>query len=100
MSILSRVVRIQMRHNTEVDDIIQETVLKALARLAQFRREAGFRAWLIQIAINESPRSYQKSARSRVSILDQSTLAEMELVDLSPLPLERFERQERSGDCL
>jgi Sigma-70 region 2 len=39
----------------EVEDIVQQTALKAFTHLSQFRFEAGFRTWLIQIGLNEGP---------------------------------------------
>ena len=71
MSVVLRTVQTKMRNSAEVDDVIQETLLKALTRLAQFRFEAGFRAWLVQIAINESRQWY----RRRRSIPEGATLA-------------------------
>src|SRR5258708_9034782 len=38
----------------DAEDVTQEVLLKALARLHQFRRESAFGTWLIQIAINEA----------------------------------------------
>jgi RNA polymerase sigma-70 factor, ECF subfamily len=36
----------------EVEDVVQETFVKAFERLRDFRGEAGFQTWLIRIAIN------------------------------------------------
>jgi RNA polymerase sigma-70 factor (ECF subfamily) len=38
----------------DAEDVTQDALLKALARLHQFRRESAFGTWLIQIAINEA----------------------------------------------
>jgi RNA polymerase sigma-70 factor, ECF subfamily len=38
----------------DAEDVTQDVLLKALARLHQFRRESTFGTWLIQIAINEA----------------------------------------------
>jgi RNA polymerase sigma-70 factor, ECF subfamily len=38
----------------DAEDVTQDVLLKALARLQQFRRESAFGTWLIQIAINEA----------------------------------------------
>src|SRR5258708_16008969 len=37
----------------DVEDVAQDTLVKTLARLHQFRKESTFGTWLIQIAINE-----------------------------------------------
>jgi RNA polymerase sigma-70 factor, ECF subfamily len=92
MGVILRTVQTKMRNHAEVDDVIQETLLKALTRLTQFRFEASFRTWLVQIAINESRQWY----RRRMSIPNGSTLAEQQLIDASPSPLEECQRQESS----
>jgi len=38
----------------DAEDVTQDALLKALARLHQFRQESAFGTWLIQIAINEA----------------------------------------------
>lgn len=38
----------------DAEDVAQETVLKALKKLASFRGEAKFGTWLVSIAINEA----------------------------------------------
>jgi RNA polymerase sigma-70 factor (ECF subfamily) len=38
----------------DAEDVTQDALLKALARLHQFRRESAFGTWLILIAINEA----------------------------------------------
>jgi DNA-directed RNA polymerase specialized sigma24 family protein len=44
-------VRATIASHAEVDDIVQQTVLKAFTHVAQFRFEAGFGTWLIQIGL-------------------------------------------------
>lgn len=48
-----------MRGDQRVDDVVQQTVLKALANADQFRRESSLRTWLISIAINEARQAYR-----------------------------------------
>ena len=50
---LFRFVRSRMGSDSEAEDVIQVTILKAFTHLAKFRFEASFRSWLIRIAINE-----------------------------------------------
>ena len=38
----------------DAEDVAQDTLMKAFARLHQFRKESTFGTWLIQIAINEA----------------------------------------------
>src|SRR6476620_6563760 len=41
-------------NEADAEESAQEGVLKALSHLSQFRAEAKFSTWLIQIAINEA----------------------------------------------
>src|SRR5215470_20226202 len=43
-----------LRNEADAEDCAQEAVLKAFKNIRQFRSEARFSTWLIQIAINEA----------------------------------------------
>jgi len=43
-----------LANKEDAEDVAQDTLVKAFARLHQFRRESAFGTWLIQIAINEA----------------------------------------------
>jgi RNA polymerase sigma-70 factor (ECF subfamily) len=43
-----------LRNDADAEDVAQDALLKALANIRQFRAEARFSTWLIQIAVNES----------------------------------------------
>lgn len=43
-----------LRNEADAEDTVQEAMLKALANIQQFRAEARFSTWLIQITVNES----------------------------------------------
>jgi DNA-directed RNA polymerase specialized sigma24 family protein len=76
LSPLSRIVRTIVGGHSEVEDIVQQTALKAFTHLAQFRFEAGFRTWLTQIAINEARQWRRKHAHLRyLERLDLTTQA-------------------------
>ncbi len=51
----------------DAEDVTQDVLLKALARLHQFRQESAFGTWLIQIAINEA-RMRRRKLRQRSEI--------------------------------
>jgi RNA polymerase sigma-70 factor, ECF subfamily len=54
----------------EVDDIAQETALKAFMSLDRFRQDARFQTWVTSIAVNEV-RQFLRSSRShRLESLD------------------------------
>jgi RNA polymerase sigma-70 factor (ECF subfamily) len=50
---LCRLIRTRLRNDGESDDVIQQTLLKALVHLGQFRFKSSFRTWLMSIALNE-----------------------------------------------
>src|SRR5215469_13240301 len=43
-----------LRNEEDAEDVAQEAVLKALKHIRQFRAEARFSTWFIQIAVNEA----------------------------------------------
>ena len=43
-----------LRNEADAEDVAQEAMLKALANIRQFRAEARFSTWLIQITVNEA----------------------------------------------
>ena len=43
-----------IRHTPDIEDILQNTLLKAWVNLSSFRFEASFRSWLIRVAMNEA----------------------------------------------
>ncbi|MGW7070620.1 sigma-70 family RNA polymerase sigma factor [Streptomyces sp. NPDC054855] len=53
--------------HADVDDVVQETMLRALAGLASLRDPASFRSWLVAIAMNEIRRHWQQRASGRKS---------------------------------
>ena len=51
---LYRVARGVLGDDSEAEDVVQETYVKAFENLAQFREEAALSTWLTRIAINEA----------------------------------------------
>ena len=43
-----------LRNEADAQDVAQEAILKAFTHLHQFRGEARFSTWLIQITVNEA----------------------------------------------
>src|SRR6201993_4663238 len=43
-----------LRNDADAEDVAQEAMLKALAKISQFRAESRFSTWLIQITVNEA----------------------------------------------
>lgn len=51
---LYRVIRSYIRDEQEIEDIMQDTYLKAYEKLNQFQQKSQFSTWLIRIGINTS----------------------------------------------
>ena len=71
LPILNRIVRRLMRGDAMTDDVVQQTVLKALTHVDQFRLESTLKTWLTSIAINEVYQAYRFAvAQTRCSTDD------------------------------
>jgi RNA polymerase sigma-70 factor (ECF subfamily) len=76
-----------MRNDPDIDDIVQQAVFKAFTQhLEQFRFEAGFRTWLIRIALNEVNENWRKRHTSRSVALDGSAIAQTQVSDPKDSP--------------
>ena len=62
---LFRVVRGVVRDDSEAEDIVQETYVRAFTNLDRFRGEAAFATWLTRIALNEA---YGRLRRKRPTV--------------------------------
>lgn len=51
---LFRAIRSYIKDEAEIEDIMQESYIKAFTKLYQFKLESTFSTWLIRIGINES----------------------------------------------
>src|ERR1700722_13656385 len=61
-----------LRNEADAEDIAQDSILKAFRHLSQFRGEAKFSTWLLQITVNEARmRRRRTMARAMESINDQ-----------------------------
>jgi RNA polymerase sigma-70 factor (ECF subfamily) len=70
---LFRVARAVLRDDTEAEDVVQETYVRAFSRLAEFRGDAAIGTWLTRIALNEA---LGRRRRARPTV-DIEGLAEM-----------------------
>jgi RNA polymerase sigma-70 factor (ECF subfamily) len=64
-----------LRNAADAEDVTQETFLRAFRHLDQFRGDAKFRTWLLQIAVNV--------ARSRLKSVQREQCESLEVVDAS-----------------
>jgi RNA polymerase sigma-70 factor (ECF subfamily) len=51
---LYRVIRSYVKDEAEVEDLMQDSYVKAFTKLHQFKLESSFSTWLVRIGINES----------------------------------------------
>jgi len=91
---LVRTLRATTGGRADVEDIVQQTTLKAFTHLEQFRFEASFRTWLIRIGLNEAHQWLRKRASSRFLPLDLSTLTQLPVADEGRSPLVEYQRSE------
>jgi RNA polymerase sigma-70 factor (ECF subfamily) len=85
----------------DAEEVAQEAVLKAFANLAQFRGEAKFNTWLIQITINEARLRLRKGRRHLYESVDEHQTDEesddyfpKDFADWREVPSETLERAE------
>src|SRR5215831_11409009 len=88
-----------LRNETDAEDVAQEAMLKAFANLRQFRAEARFSTWLIQITVNEA---LMRRRRERTVVMEgiderrdeDSDYTPRDFADWREIPSEALERKE------
>jgi RNA polymerase sigma-70 factor (ECF subfamily) len=88
-----------LRNEADAEDAAQEAMLKAFANLRQFRGEARFSTWLIQIAVNEARMRRRKDHANVIEPIGEREDAEgvytpREFADWHEVPSEALERRE------
>jgi RNA polymerase sigma-70 factor, ECF subfamily len=85
----------------DVEDVVQTAMLKGLSKLSQFRREAAFGTWLVQITINEVRMRKRKERRVEMVSLTpkqdengERDYAPRDFEDWREIPSEALERAE------
>jgi RNA polymerase sigma-70 factor, ECF subfamily len=84
----------------DAEEVVQEAVLKALSHLAEFRGEAKFSTWLIQITINEARLKLRKDRRHLYESVDEQRTSEdgeyfpKDFADWREVPSEALQRKE------
>ena len=66
---LYRVIRTYLKNEAEIEDVMQNSYIKAYTKLYQFKLEASFSTWLIRIGINEA--LAQLKRKSKIYQLDE-----------------------------
>jgi RNA polymerase sigma-70 factor (ECF subfamily) len=88
-----------LRNESDAEDVAQEAMLKAFANIRQFRAEARFSTWLIQITVNEA---LMRRRRERTVVMEgiddrreeDAEYAPREFADWREIPSEALERKE------
>jgi RNA polymerase sigma-70 factor, ECF subfamily len=88
-----------LRNESDAEDTAQEAMLKALANIRQFRAEARFSTWLIQITVNEALMRRRRERKGMVEGIDDRRDEEGEytprdFADWREIPSEALERKE------
>ena len=88
-----------LRNEADAEDAAQEAMLKAFKHIGQFRAEARFSTWLIQITVNEARmRRRKEHARLIEPIIDhedaEGNYIPRDFADWREIPSETLERKE------
>jgi len=92
-----------LRNEHDAEDAAQEAMLKAFANIRQFRAEARFSTWLIQITVNEALMRRRRERTVPMEGLDdprsgpgeaETEYAPRDFADWREIPSEALERKE------
>jgi RNA polymerase sigma-70 factor (ECF subfamily) len=88
-----------LRNDADAEDVAQEAMLKALAKISQFRAESRFSTWLIQITVNEALMRRRRERTRHMEAIDESRDEEgaykpRDFADWREIPSEALERKE------
>jgi RNA polymerase sigma-70 factor (ECF subfamily) len=89
-----------VQNEADAEDVAQEAVLKALSHLDQFRGEAKFSTWLIQICINEGRMRLRRDHKDRFESIDTGQETEegdyvpMDVADWREIPCDALADKE------
>ena len=90
-----------LRNEADAQDVAQEAILKAFANLRQFRGEARFSTWLIQITVNEARMRQRKQHANLFEPIaesqdqdDEAGYTPRDFADWREIPSEAMERSE------
>ncbi len=88
-----------LRNEADADDAAQEAALKAFKHIRQFRAEARFSTWLIQITVNEARMRRRKEHASLMEPIangesEEGSYKPRDFADWREIPSETLERKE------
>jgi len=88
-----------LRNEADAEDVAQEAVLKAFKHIRQFRAEARFSTWLLQITINEARMWKRKGHAEIIEPIaarqdEEGNYVPRDFADWREIPSEVLERKE------
>jgi len=88
-----------LRNESDAEDVAQEAILKAFKNIGQFRGEARFSTWLIQITVNEARMRRRRDHTHMMEPIgeiqdDEGNYTPRDFADWREIPLETLERKE------
>ena len=88
-----------LRNPADAEDVAQEAMLKAFRYIRQFRAEARFSTWLIQIAVNEARMRRRKEHAGLMEPIadkrdEEGNYTPRDFADWREIPSESLERKE------
>ena len=87
-----------LRNEADAEDVAQEAVLKAFKHIRQFRAEARFSTWLIQITVNEARMRRRKAHANIMEPIadrqdEEGNYTPRDFADWREIPSETLERK-------
>jgi RNA polymerase sigma-70 factor (ECF subfamily) len=92
---ITSVVAGMLRDRDAVEDVVQETFVKAFYRIASFQGDSGLYTWLYRVAVNLAKDHVKRHARRPAVALDESGAQGASLAGTETPALERVEQRER-----
>src|SRR5947199_10218387 len=88
-----------LRNEPDAEDTAQEAMLKAFKHIRQFRAEARFSTWLIQITVNEARMRRRKEHAHMIEPIadrqdEEGNYTRRDFADWREIPSETLERKE------
>ena len=88
-----------LRNESDAEDVAQEAMLKALRAIRQFRADARFSTWLIQITVNEALMRRRRERNGVMEAIDdrrdeEGDYTPRDFADWREIPSEVLERKE------
>lgn len=86
-----------LRNRSDMEEVSQESILKALTHITQLREGESFKAWLLQIAGNEARMRLRKDRKHLYSSVDEDKekpFQPRQFVNWRDIPSQELERNE------